>query len=124
MPNDLKTLSERIARGEQPEYADFPDEYILQGHDSGDLFWIDWFHIPKEVRGKGHGRAFYQAIERWVRDGEVVTKQIRIMAADSGNGPTDEFWIKMGFEHISENSEDYEQSHMMRKTLKTKKVPV
>jgi hypothetical protein len=119
MPLSIAQLSQCIARGEQPKYEDFPDEYILQSHDSGSLCWIDWFVVPNSVQHQGHGRAFFKAIEQWIREGEVATTEIRLMAADSGDGPSDEFWEKMGFVHMNPDSDNYEQAHRMHKSLNT-----
>lgn len=83
------------------EFADFPDSYILVGHDRGKHFTIDMFLIPLEFRNTGEGRAFYNAFERWCL-ADKDTEKIRLMAVDSGNGHSKGFWLKMGFQFVGD----------------------
>jgi len=90
--------------------------FEFTGHQSGSRVWIDWFMVPKDERGRGQGRAFYGVVERCIRTFEGV-REIRAYAADTGNGPTDEFWFAMGFEQTYPGAEQDDDKHDLRKTL-------
>jgi GNAT superfamily N-acetyltransferase len=116
-----KSLAKRISQGEKIPFADFPDDYIFDGHAaaSGTIFWIDMFEIPEEHRLKGHGRAFYTALEAWILDeDEPKTSEIRLMAADTGEGPSDKFWTKMGFKAKFQNPKNRDERHTLYKRVR------
>ena len=100
------------------EFADFPDSYVLVGHDRGKDFVIDMFLIPRDFRKTGEGRAFYNAFERWCfADGN--TENIRLMAVDSGGGHSKGFWLKMGFQFVEDgrDPDDDNGRYWMEKTF-------
>jgi len=88
----------------------------VQSHIQGDTAWIDMIEIPEDKRRSGLGRRYFVAWERSLPD-HVST--IRLMAADAGAGPSDDFWLKLGFKWVN-NGEgwdrlDYKDQKMMVK---------
>lgn len=57
---------------------------------------IHMFSVPREQRGQGLGRATY---EEWEAGLPGRIKLVKLWAADTGPGPSDEFWMKMGFSY-------------------------
>lgn len=69
----------------------------ISAHMSGkDTVWIDMMYIPPEKRGQGFGRNFY---ENWESNLPKTVKLVKLMAADTGDGISNMFWEKMGFEY-------------------------
>lgn len=79
--------------------------------------------VPRDQRGKGAGRRFYNAWE--TRLPEAV-RLVRIMAADTGTGPSDGFWKAMGFEYTYDgdpDAMDYETRQHMWKGVNGHSTP-
>lgn len=85
-----------------------------------DVVEITMIYVCPEDRGKGIGRTLYQEFEKNLPND---VKMVKLFAADTGNGNSDDFWDKMGFEYTytGECKEDvesgvgYEGLHSMRK---------
>ncbi len=80
---------------------------------------LTMFSIPKEERRRGVGRSTY---ESWEASLPLSVKVIRLFAADTdGNGNSDCFWERMGFDwrytadDISDM--DYTTQHSMHKGI-------
>jgi GNAT superfamily N-acetyltransferase len=90
--------------------------------------YLEWFALPRELRGKGLGRRAY---ELWEAALPKRIKLIRLHAADSGSGPTDGFWEQMGFDwrydfdDLIYSTDDplYEASREMQKGIHGTKTP-
>jgi hypothetical protein len=95
---------------------------------SADTMYLEWFALPRELRGKGLGRRAYKLWEKTV---PKEFKLIQLHAADSGSGPTDAFWERMGFQWrfdfgepvYSASDPRYEASHEMQKGIHGKRTP-
>lgn len=93
-----------------------------------DTMYLEWFALPRELRGKGLGRRAY---ELWEKTLPKSVKLIRLHAADTGSGPTDMFWERMGFDWswdfgepvYSTEDPNYEASHEMQKGIHGKRTP-
>lgn len=68
----------------------------IDWHASGSLAWIDMFRVPAEHRRKGLGFAAY---ERWEAALPAEVTTVRLFAADTGAGRSNEFWDAVGFEY-------------------------
>lgn len=69
---------------------------VINAHRIGsDTMYIEWFAVDKARRGKGVGRKAY---DTWERKLPRAIKQIRLHAADSGEGPSTGFWESLGFD--------------------------
>lgn len=61
-----------------------------------DKIYIEWFHVPRELRRRGLGTAAYK---RWEKSLPKAVKYITLHAADAGTGPSNDFWISLGFRY-------------------------
>lgn len=69
----------------------------INAHFSGpDMIYIEWFHIPRELRRLGLGTAAYK---RWEKSLPKTVRYVTLHAADSGAGPSDDFWFSLGFRY-------------------------
>ena len=89
--------------------------------------YISWFQVPKHMRGQGVGRAAYK---KWEKELPASVTHVELHAADSGDGPSDRFWQKMGFMHRYDfedpphpSSREYEHSQLMHKGIRGHKTP-
>ena len=79
----------------------------LQAHRQGSTIWLDYFEVP--IRGKGIGSAEYI---RWEKSLPKDIKTIRLHASDTGYGPSNNFWDKMGFDYEFEDDNNYMIKHL------------
>jgi len=90
--------------------------------------YLEWFALPKDLRGKGLGRRAYML---WEATLPKKLKLIRLHTADSGSGPTEAFWERMGFDWrydfddpvYSTDDPLYEASREMQKGIHGKRTP-
>ena len=84
--------------------------------EDGTVAYLDWIAVPRDERRQGRGTAAYQ---QWERSLPGSVKTVRLMAADAGDGPSDEFWKAMGFDYDYQGEDwesvDYEARQMMSK---------
>ena len=60
----------------------------------GDVAWITWIYVPREIRRRGIGRAM---VEAWRRKLPTSTREVRLLACEiDGESPLG-FWERMGF---------------------------
>jgi len=87
-------------------------------HLSGDgtTAYIDWMQVPRSQRRQGVGSRAYA---EWESQLPPSVRVIRLMAADAGDGPSDEFWKSLGFDYDVQGEDwesvDYEARQMMSK---------
>ena len=86
----------------------------FEAHIAGDTAWVDWIYVAPSERRKGLARQRYLLFERGL---PPSVKQVRVMAADAGDGPSDEFWKVLGFDYAYPDAEDYEDRQIMIKQL-------
>jgi hypothetical protein len=90
----------------------------IDSHLSGkDTIVIDMFEVPPNQRHKGVGTQFYK---NWEKSLPKHIKYVKVFAADTGEGNSDAFWDKLGFDYMydgEENEMDYESAHTMIKTI-------
>jgi hypothetical protein len=72
------------------------DDVEIDWHLSGSSAWIDNFTVPSGKRRQGLGRAAY---ERWEAALPPQVKAVRLYAADTGSGRSNDFWDALGFEY-------------------------
>lgn len=67
----------------------------LECHADGGLLWIDMLAIPEGKRGEGVGAKLWRHFEASLPPSITC---IKLMAADTGSGPSRGFWCRMGFQ--------------------------
>jgi hypothetical protein len=94
----------------------------IDGHISGDIAWVDMIFVSREDgRLAGKGRKLYR---EWEANLPENIEMVIIMASDTGSGPSDDFWDKMGFCFQYQGSElSYEAEHAMRKGVNGHPTP-
>jgi len=75
----------------------------IDAHLSGNTVVIDMMWVPPEQRGKGVGRGYY---EQWESELPSHVKYVKIWAADTGEGKSNQFWEQLGFEYMFAPGED------------------
>ena len=106
-------------RVERARFVDrFPDVKVEAHLKSPTVLEIVNFSVPKEKRGHGYGTKAYAAYEK------SLPRQIRaieLLAADTGSGNTDNFWLAQGFDYKYQSEEEgdlsYEAEHTMTKKM-------
>ena len=73
-----------------------PKGVVLDAHGTGNTLTIDWYTIPKAMRGKGLGKKIYL---EWEKALPKKYKFIKLFAADSGEGKSNNFWESAGFDY-------------------------
>ena len=97
------------------------DECRMSAHRSGDVIWIDMFHVPEHLRGKGVGRAY---LAHWEATLPPDVTLVRLMAADTGSGNSRGFWDACGYHYRYDGeSLDYEAEHEMHKGVNGHPTP-
>lgn len=96
--------------------------YMNARQHGDNVIWIDELVIPKEMRGQGVGRKYY---EEWEASLPQNIKILRLMAADMGAGNAAGFWEIMGFDYmyVDDGSLDYENSNYMTKGINGEPTP-
>lgn len=112
------------------EYQDISDYYEeeweenIEAHEQGSTMWLDLMEIPKRQRRKGLGRKEY---EEWEASLPEHIKLVKLMAADMGDGNSQEFWQRMGFDFVytADDPEDipYEYRQEMQKGVNGHPTP-
>lgn len=59
-----------------------------------DKVYIEWFLVPKELRGRGVGTAAYK---EWEKSLPKTVRYVTLHAVDSGHGYSGPFWESLGF---------------------------
>lgn len=96
----------------------------VDAHFAGpDTMYIEWFMVPKEMRGRGIGRAAY---EEWEKKLPKSVRYVTLHAADR----SDPFWESLGFVHQWDFGYDphpsddaYESAHAMIKGIRGTRTP-
>jgi GNAT superfamily N-acetyltransferase len=105
----------------------------IDAHGVGnDKVYIEWFLVPKDLRGRGVGTAAYR---QWEKGLPKTVRYVTLNAVDSGHGYSGPFWESLGFVYkwdygyapdVSDRL--YESSHFMIKgvgrTLTPKTVSI
>lgn len=84
-----------------------------------DKVYIEWFLVPKELRGRGIGTAAYK---EWEKSLPKIVRYVTLNAVDSGSGYSGQFWESLGFVYqwdygyaLDMSDRLYESSHAMIK---------
>jgi GNAT superfamily N-acetyltransferase len=91
--------------GEWSEVSDLLKQHNskLDIHISGDILWIDNFEVAEGLRRQGVGSILVRAIEKAAKDNGI--KRIRLWAADTGHGRSNDFWYAMGYDYDESEEE-------------------
>ena len=77
------------------------EDVIINAHrvggPAGPGIYISWFKVPENLRGSGIGTAAY---EQWETELPPDVDIVYLHAADSGEGPSDDFWLALGFDYV------------------------
>ena len=76
--------------------------YQVDAHRVDGILVLNYFEIPRELRGQGYGRRAY---EEWEASLPEEFERIDLCAVDAGEGLTTGFWEKMGYEFKFDTSE-------------------
>lgn len=102
VPHRHIDLAEGRERGDDPcPWKSWPDNelptltYHIQGNEAGGVFWIDMFSIPGKHRRKGTGKKLWRHFEESI---PPKFRIIKLVASDAGDGSSEGFWRKMGFQ--------------------------
>ena len=66
----------------------------IQSHRVGNTMWIDYFEV--KPRNQGFGTKAYM---QWEKNLPSDIKTVRLVASDAGEGPSHEFWDRVGFDY-------------------------
>ena len=81
------------------------DQPYINAHRVGDhKIEIEMLFVPRDQRGKGVGRQFYQ---QWESNLPPDIHVVQIWSADTGNGNARNFWDSLGFCYKYDNPDDW-----------------
>jgi len=96
----------------------------IESHEQGDTMWLDLIEVPKSQQRKGLGRKEY---EEWEGSLPKNIKLVKLMAADMGDGNSQGFWERMGFDFVytsnDPNNIPYEYRQEMQKGVNGHPTP-
>jgi len=93
----------------------------IAAHISGNVAIIDMILVSKKDRRKGLGTAAYK---KWEKELPKNIKLVRVFAADTGDGNSDNFWKSLGFNYVYDDPGfDYESIHTMWKAVNGHRIP-
>jgi hypothetical protein len=87
------TLAKMAPIAKSPQAAPPTIEWHLRNPETA---YIEMMHVPPALRGAGHGRAHYA---QWESSLPKTVKLVHLHAADTGAGPSDGFWQRMGYDY-------------------------
>jgi hypothetical protein len=72
----------------------------IQSHRVGNTMWIDYFEV--KPRNQGFGTKAYM---QWEKNLPSDIKTVRLVASDAGEGPSHEFWDRIGFDYAYDDDD-------------------
>lgn len=119
---EIITTKRRILVNKSMRISEIKKPYIHARQHGDNIIWIDELVIPKDMRGQGVGRKYY---EEWEASLPENIKILKLMAADMGAGNAAGFWDAMGFDYmyVDDDDLDYEHKHYMTKGINGAPTP-